>query len=155
MSSKPSAARKEQQNQKAALLREQVKQSVSEVSRSQLREMRKLGFAPRKGVVTQKHFERYAAYIETLATANRATALNNEVSVYNANGGLLAPIFERLNKPGIKDTAFANLSAVALRALSLAPTLADKARAAAGEGVSSLPEDDRIDAILDKFGGDE
>ncbi|MGU9865296.1 hypothetical protein [Kluyvera ascorbata] len=59
MSTKASVARKEQQNQKAELRREQVKQAVSEMGKAQLREMRKLAFAPRKGVVTQKHFERY------------------------------------------------------------------------------------------------
>ncbi|HGW6103728.1 TPA: hypothetical protein ACNIQM_001856 [Citrobacter werkmanii] len=155
MSSKPAHARKEQQNQKAALRREQVKQATSEVSKAQLREMRKLGFAPRKGVVTQKHFERYAAHLEAQATASRADALNNEVAVFNANGGLMASIFERLNKPGLKDTAFANLSAVALRAVALAPTLADKMRIDAAAGSNSLPEDDRIDSVLAKLGGGE
>ncbi|EBU7764583.1 hypothetical protein DK750_06945 [Salmonella enterica subsp. enterica serovar Rovaniemi] len=154
MASHAKIARKEQQNQRAELRREQVKLTTSEVSRSQLRDMRKLGFAPRKGVVTQKHFERYAAHLEAQATANRANALNNEVAVFNANGGLMASIFERLNKPGIKDTAFANLSAVALRAVSLAPALADKMRMDAAAGSSSLPDEDRIDSVIEKLGGE-
>ncbi|TKV08264.1 hypothetical protein FDX19_15615 [Citrobacter sp. wls619] len=147
MSSKPAHARKEQQIQKSALRREQVKQAISEVSKAQLREMRKLGFAPRKGVVTQRHFERYAAHLETLAMSRRADALNNEVSVFVERGGLMAQIFDRLESPGIKATAFANLATTATRLLSLAPTLADKSRAAlAGQSDAYLSDSD-LDAI--------
>ncbi|MFG1134242.1 hypothetical protein [Salmonella enterica] len=75
MASHAKIARKEQQNQRAELRKEQVKLATSEVSRSQLRDMRKLGFAPRKGVVTQKHFERYAAHLEAQAIRDEKKAL--------------------------------------------------------------------------------
>lgn len=147
MSSKPAHARKEQQNQKSALRREQVKQAAPEVGKAQLREMRKLGFAPRKGVVTQKHFERYAAHLETLSMATRASALNNEVAVFVERGGLMTRIFDHLESPNIKATAFANLATTATRLVSLAPTLADKSRAAlAGQSDAYLSDSD-LDAI--------
>lgn len=125
MTTKTAIARREQQRQHHLANR---KQAVSDEGKSLLRDMRRLGFAPRKGAVTQKHFERYTAYLETQSMANKASALNSEVAVFNANGGLMSAIFDRLNKPSLKDTAFANLSAVALRAVSLAPTLADRMR---------------------------
>lgn len=147
MSSKPAHARKEQQNQKNALRKEQVKQATSEVGKAQLREMRKLGFAPRKGVVTQKHFERYAAHLETLAMATRANALNNEVSVFVERGGLMSTLFDKMESQGIKSTAFANLATTATRLLSLAPTLADKARADLGRHVDAHLSDYELDAL--------
>ncbi|GKQ22371.1 hypothetical protein NUBL17187_01670 [Klebsiella michiganensis] len=74
MTTKPSHARKSQADKqlKTEQLKADRKQAISEESKSLIREMRKLGFAPRKGNVTQKHFERYAAYLETQAMANRA-----------------------------------------------------------------------------------
>lgn len=154
MSSKPAHARKEQQIQLAKARKAEAKQSATDEQKERIREMRKLGFAPRKGPVTQKHFERYTAYLDSQAAATKSAVLQSELAVYAANGGLMPSIIEQLNKPGIKSTAYANLAATATRLLALGPTLADKMRIDAGAGSTALPEDDRIDSVLDKFGGD-
>ncbi|ELY9612842.1 hypothetical protein ACEF96_003129 [Salmonella enterica] len=147
MSSKPAHARNEQQNNKAAQRKADRKQAIADESRALIREMRKLGFAPRKGVVTQKHIERYSAFIETQAMANRATALNGEVSVFLARGGLMSHLFDKMESQGIKSTAFANLATTATRLLSLAPTLADKSRSDLGAHVDAHLTDSELDQL--------
>ncbi|WP_109240297.1 hypothetical protein [Klebsiella michiganensis] len=149
MTTKPSHARKSQADKqlKTEQLKADRKQAISEESKSLIREMRKLGFAPRKGNVTQKHFERYAAYLETQAMANRATALQGEVSVFLQRGGLMSTLFDKMQSPGIKSTAFANLATTATRLLSLAPTLADKSRTDLGSHVDAHLTDHELDQL--------
>ncbi|MCS2147886.1 hypothetical protein [Scandinavium manionii] len=147
MSSKPAHARKEQQIQKAKARKAEAKQSATDEQKERIREMRKLGFAPRKGNVTQKHFERYAAYLETQAMANRAAVLNGEVAVFAARGGLMTRLFDKMEEDGIKSTAFANLATTATRLISLAPTLAEKSRSELGSHVDAHLTDSELDAL--------
>lgn len=72
-----------------------------------LAEMRDAGFAPPKGLPTQKQFARYAAYRKAQAMVRAASIAEDELAIAQAEGGLLSRIYTRLNKPGIKDTAFA------------------------------------------------
>ncbi|XUA17751.1 hypothetical protein ACQVA2_13815 [Citrobacter sp. OP27] len=147
MSSNPAHARKEQQIQKAKARKAEARQSVTDEQKERIREMRKLGFAPRKGNVTQKHFERYAAYLETQAMANRASVLNGEVAVFAARGGLMTRLFDKMEEDDIKSTAFANLATTATRLISLAPTLAEKSRSELGSHVDAHLTDSELDAL--------
>ncbi|WP_260863373.1 hypothetical protein [Citrobacter sp. Marseille-Q6884] len=155
MSSKPTDARNLQRHAKSAERREARRLALSDEQRLQVREMRKLGFAPRKGAPTQKHFERYTAFVEAQAAHARAAAINAEIAVFNDNGGVMLDIFEQLNNPKIKPTARAAFIGNALKAVALGATLSDKMRIDAAAGSNSLPEDDRIDSVLAKLGGGE
>ncbi|MBF4180583.1 hypothetical protein [Lelliottia nimipressuralis] len=147
MTTKTAAARKEQQKQQAEQRKADRNLAVSEEQKSLIRDMRKLGFAPRKGNVTQKHFERYAAYLETQAMANRASALQGEVAVFLARGGLMTRLFDKMESSGIKPTAFANLATTAARLVSLAPTLAEKSRSTLAGQTDAFLTDSDLDAI--------
>lgn len=147
-------SRKEQRHAKSSERRAARMQALSDEQRLQIREMRKLGFAPRKGAPTQKHFERYTAFVEAQAAHARASAINAEIAVFNDNGGVMVDIFEQLNNPKIKPTARAAFISSALKAVALGATLSDKMRIDAASGHSSLPEEDRIDSVIEKFGGE-
>lgn len=115
-----------------------------------LMEMREAGFAPPKGLPTQKQFSRYAAFRKARALARAASLAEDELSIAQAEGGLLSRIYERLDKPGLKDTAFANLAAVAQRSVIAASARLDVDEAAAE---LELPESDRITSLLKRLGG--
>ncbi|EAO9786593.1 hypothetical protein CIT47_03410 [Salmonella enterica] len=118
---------------------------VSEAS-ALIAEMREAGFAPPKGLPTQKQFLRYAAFRK----ARASSLAEDELAVAQAEGGLLSRVYERLDKPGLKDTAFANLVAVAQRSVIAASARLDVDEAAAE---LELPEDDRINSLLKRLGG--
>lgn len=151
MVTKSAQIRSEQTKKQA---KQDLRVLVGDEAKVILRDMRRLGFAPPKGLASQKQFERYAAFLDAQSTAAKSAALVNEVAVFNANGGLMTSVLERLNKPGVKGTEFANLTTAAVRLLALAPTLADKTRADANVIGSTLPDDDRLDDLADNFGGD-
>ncbi|MGU6743974.1 hypothetical protein ACV2F4_08015 [Salmonella enterica subsp. houtenae serovar 6,7:z4,z24:-] len=146
--------RKEQRHKKSCERRASRMLALSDEQRLQVREMRKLGFAPRKGAPTQKHFERYTAFVEAQAAHARAAAINAEIAVFNDNGGVMVDIFEQLNNPKIKPTARAAFIRSALKAVALGATLSEKMRIDAAVGNSSLPDDDRIDSVIEKLGGE-
>lgn len=147
-------SRKEQRHARSIERRAARMLALSDEQRLQIREMRKLGFAPRKGAPTQKHFERYTAFVEAQAAHARASAINAEIAVFNDNGGVMIDIFEQLNNPKIKPTARAAFISSALKAVALGATLSDKMRIDAASGHSSLPEEDRIDSVIEKLGGE-
>ncbi|EGN1389266.1 hypothetical protein JJC86_000351 [Salmonella enterica] len=122
---------------------------VSEAS-ALIAEMREAGFAPPKGLPTQKQFLRYAAFRKARAMARASSLAEDELAVAQAEGGLLSRVYERLDKPGLKDTAFANLVAVAQRSVIAASARLDVDEAAAE---LELPEDDRINSLLKRLGG--
>lgn len=113
-------------------------------------EMREAGFAPPKGLPTQKQFLRYAAFRKARAMARASSLAEDELAVAQAEGGLLSRVYERLDKPGLKDTAFANLVAVAQRSV-----IAASARLDVDESTVELelPEGDRINSLLKRLGG--
>ncbi|HCM2495387.1 TPA: hypothetical protein N3D36_004600 [Salmonella enterica subsp. enterica serovar Lehrte] len=147
-------SRKEQRHAKSCERRAARMLALSDEQRLQVREMRKLGFAPRKGAPTQKHFERYTAFVEAQAAHARAAAISAEIAVFNDNGGVMVDIFEQLNNPKIKSTARAAFISSALKAVALGATLSDKMRIDAASSHSSLPEEDRIDSVIEKLGGE-
>lgn len=147
-------SRKEQRHTRSRERRAARMQALSDEQRLHIREMRKLGFAPRKGAPTQKHFERYTAFVEAQAAHARAAAINAEIAVFNDNGGVMVDIFEQLNNPKIKPTARAAFISSALKAVALGATLSDKMRLDASAGNSSLPDEDRIDSVIEKLGGE-
>ena len=115
-----------------------------------LMEMREAGFAPPKGLPTQKQFSRYAAFRKARAQARASALAEDELAIAQAEGGLLSRVYERLDKPGLKDTAFANLAAVLQRSV-----IAASARLDADDDAAELelPEDDRINRLLKRLGG--
>lgn len=115
-----------------------------------LAEMRESGFAPPKGQPTQKQFSRYAAYRKARALARASSLAEDELAIAQAEGGILSRVYERLDKPALKDTAFANLAAVAQRSV-----IAASARLDVGDDIedADLPESERIAALLKRLGG--
>ncbi|MDK9586739.1 hypothetical protein [Lelliottia wanjuensis] len=127
---------------------------LSAEAKALLEEMREHGFAPPRGLPTVKQFSRYAAYRNSRAASNRAAALDEETAVYMANGGLMQAIFDRLGKPTLKDTAFANLSTAALRVLNMAPSLVDADQRISIASDSNIVEDDELARVAKEFGVD-
>ncbi|EGS1128445.1 hypothetical protein [Salmonella bongori] len=130
MASKSSRQREQARKKRAAALslnQKQVdKQNATHANREMIlvteasaliAEMREAGFAPPKGLPTQKQFLRYAAFRKARAMARASSLAEGELAVAQAEGGLLSRVYERLDKPGLKDTAFANLVAVAQRSV--------------------------------------
>lgn len=130
MASKSSRQREQARKKRAAALslnQKQVdKQNATHANREMIlvseasaliAEMREAGFAPPKGLPTQKQFLRYAAFRKARAMARALSLAEGELAVAQAEGGLLSRVYERLDKPGRKDTAFANLVAVAQRSV--------------------------------------
>ena len=163
MSSKASRFRRQARNKRAVALSLNQKQIdkqntihdrremllESEVP-ALLTEMREAGFAPPKGLPTQKQFLRYAAFRKARAMSRAAALAEDELAVAQAEGGLLSRVYERLDKPGLKDTAFANLITAAQRSIVAASARLDVDEVAAE---LELPEADRINGLLKRLGG--
>ncbi|EAT8889903.1 hypothetical protein G6162_001508 [Salmonella enterica] len=113
-------------------------------------EMREAGFAPPKGFPTQKQFLRYAAFRKARAAARASSLAEDELAVAQAEGGLLSRIYTRLDKPGLKDTAFANLATLVQRSVIAASSRLDVDEAVVE---LELPEDDRINSLLKRLSG--
>lgn len=97
---------------------------LSAEAKALVEEMREHGFAPPKGLPTVKQFSRFAQFKLTQADAIRADVLREELAIIAANGGVMQHVFQRINKPGLKDTAFAQLAAIATRQLAINPVAA-------------------------------
>lgn len=122
-------------------------------SKALLIEMREYGFAPPRGLPTQKQFTRYAAYRKARAASRASSIAEDELAIIQAEGGFMSRIYERLNKPDLKDTAFANLMTLGIRAAALAPSISGMT-AEPDDSAASLPEEDRVDALFARFGGE-
>lgn len=120
---------------------------LSAETRAMVEEMVAEGFCAPNTMPTVKQFSRYAAYRNSRAAANRAAAVENEVAIFNANGGVMDMIFQRLRNPKLKDTAFAHLVNAAQKGVVMATSLVDETQRVTIATDSHVIDEDELDKI--------
>lgn len=125
---------------------------LSAEAKAHLIEMRAEGFCPPNTLPTVQQYSRYAAFKNSQAAANRARAMQEETSLYVAEGGVMGRVFERLNSPTLKDTPFAVLATLAVRLMSSAPSLVDEGQRIAQATDGNNVSDDELAAIAAEMG---
>lgn len=125
---------------------------LSAEEKARLQDMRDAGFAPPRGMPTVKQFSRYAAFRNAAAASNRGALIDEETAVLRASGGVMQMILERMQKPGIKDTAFANLVVAATRIASMAPSLVDADQRISIASDHNITTDEEIVSLASELG---
>ncbi|CAI1768441.1 Uncharacterised protein [Serratia quinivorans] len=121
-------------------------------SKAMLEDMRALGFCPPKGTPSIKQYSRYAAFRNSQAATTRAQVIADDAAIIASRGGVVELIYQRLADPKLKDTAFAQLTALLQRSLSMAPVLVDENQHASLGNDSVTTEDGVLDLLASEFG---
>ncbi len=80
--------------------------------------------------------------------------MQEETSLYVAEGGVMGSVFERLNSPPLKDTPFTVLATLAVRLMSSAPSLVDEGQRIAQATDGNNVSDDELAAGIARAGVD-
>ncbi|MGA5654320.1 hypothetical protein [Rahnella contaminans] len=127
---------------------------LSAEAKARLIEMRTEGVCPPNTLPTVQQYPRYAAFKNSQAAASRARAMQEETSLYVAEGGVMGRVFERLNSPPLKDTPFAVLATLAVRLMSSAPSLVDEGQRIAQATDGNNVSDDELAGGIARAGVD-